>query len=1042
MTLLSLARKVLCCSLSISQPLQNAKAALTMNEDRVEEVQVPQPEVADNEVNNHTPESGEEGNTPGSGVNSQIDLQRLAQQASNAVNLSNGILNHDPDGKPVDVAPNPLVATHAHEIQGHLNGDLEHPILRGIPTDVAAPVHGDNLVGEGNSGNLGPFPDIGGSELINETAFAWERDPNSDGSFAASQPLTCPSVADSEEQHQIKAFAKLEFDDGEFYMTTYAVELGRDIHAARQAFERDLEAHERTDSKSRKRSAGHTGTSITSERENLAGSVVSESGGVISGHNGHESKRKTKQSKSKSSSSSSRPLSRKSSVQFPANKVNYNALAMASLMDPLAMDDIGPENPLPSPDLIPLIPIHPPTTTDDGPAGHKSISRKHIKIAFNFTKHYFQVEIMGRNGCFVDDEWYAAGVVQPLVNGSIIQIGNVGIRFVLPDVPPGETGAELGMETDLLGNIEDLNYDMPDSNSLEEDEEIKDEGDEEEEEEEEEERDVGRRRAKAKKKPEPPPPQVPKRKGPGRPPKNGIISKREQALLARQAREEAKAAAQRGSSPAPVRGKGKTGRDAKPTKQEEANLQPNGKRKYTKRKRAGGIEDQQGARESTEQTDSVPPEQTGAAAALSKPAKEKKPPKPPRSPSPVFDESTMTPEQLAKPSASYVVLIHEALKNSATGQMSLPQIYRAIERRYPFYKLRVQTQGWQSSVRHNLSQHPAFRKIERDGKGWMWGLVPEVSIEKEKKRRTTPPPATQQQHYYPPGPPPMMQRPYQYPGMPPMNGVMPPAPYGMRPGMPHPLPPYGRGFPLPLVTAQSETTYQSPYQSTPPPPATQSTPRTQQPLNTNGANSNSSASTTQPPPQQTNGNSPLANTAAMPSLALNSTQNKPYTEDSTAPEQNNRTSDVSQAIAKFKSAIIAEMEEKTKAQALVTSAINRTLGIQGRSSSGTEEDPQERTIMDALAKMLGELSKKNMEVNGQSVAIASHSDPKPATKEGSPLERTAVAIAAENAAKTALTNGNVVPSQISSIAEAGAGTKRPLENGDDAQPEAKRVASG
>ena len=1020
-----------------------------MNEDRVEEVQVQQPGIADNEVSNHTPGSHEE-ISPGSGVKSQVDLQQLAQQASNAANLSNGVPNHDPNGISVDVAPNPPVATHVPEVQGPPNGDLGNRMLRGIPTGVAAPINGDNLVGGGNPGHLGPFPDLGGDELTNDTSFPWEVDPNSDGSFAASQPFTAPSVAASEEQHQIQAFAKLEFDDGEFYMTTYAVELGRDIHAARQAFERDLEAHEHTDSKSRKRSAGHTASSITSERGNLAGSLVSESGAVISGHNGHEPRRKTKQTKSKSSSSSSRPLSRKSSVQFPANKVNYNALAMASLMDPLAMGDIGPGNPLPSPDLIPLIPIHPPTTTDDGPAGHKSISRKHIKIAFNFAKHYFQVEIMGRNGCFVDDEWYAAGVVQPLVNGSIIQIGNVGIRFVLPDVPPGETGAELGMETDILGNIGDLNYDMPDSNSLEEDEEIKDEdedeeeeGEEEEEEREEEEvRDVGRRRAKAKKKPEPPPPQVPKRKGPGRPPKNGIISKREQALLARQAREEAKAAAQKGSSPAPVRGKGKTGREAKPTKQEEANLQPNGKRKYTKRKRAGGIEDQQGARESTEQTDSVPPEQTGAAAALSKPAKEKKPPKPPRSPSPVYDESTMTPEQLAKPSASYVVLIHEALKNSATGQMSLPQIYRAIERRYPFYKLRVQTQGWQSSVRHNLSQHPAFRKIERDGKGWMWGLVPEVSIEKEKKRRTTPPPAPQQQHYYPPGPPPMMQRPYQYPGIPPMNGVMPPAPYGMRPGMPHPLPPYGRGFPLPLVAAQSEATYQSPYQSTPPPPATQSTPRTQQPSDNDGANSNLSASLTQPPPQQTNGDGPFANSAAMPSLAPNSTHNIPLSEDSTAPKQNNRTPDVSQAIAKFKSAIIAEMEEKSKAETLVTSAINRTLGIQGKSSSGSEEDPQERTIMNALAKMLGELSKKNMEANGQSVADSSNSDPAPSRNEGSPSERTAVAIAAENAAKTALINGDIVPSQVSSITEAAAGTKRPLENGDGAQPEAKRVASG
>ena len=234
-----------------------------MKEDRVEEVQVPRPEIAHNEVNTYTPGPHEDETILGSGVKSQADLQQLAQQASNATNLLNGAPNHDPDGTSVDFAPNPSVGTHAQEIQGHLNGDLGNSMLRGAPTGVVAPLNGDNPVGGGNPGDLGPFPDLGGNDLINDTSLPWEGDPHSEGSFAASQQLTAPSIAASEEeQHQIQAFAKLEFDDGEFYMTTYAVELGRDIHAARQAFERDFEAHENTDSKSRKRSAGHTASSI------------------------------------------------------------------------------------------------------------------------------------------------------------------------------------------------------------------------------------------------------------------------------------------------------------------------------------------------------------------------------------------------------------------------------------------------------------------------------------------------------------------------------------------------------------------------------------------------------------------------------------------------------------------------------------------------------------------------------------------------------------------------------------------------------------
>jgi len=117
-----------------------------------------------------------------------------------------------------------------------------------------------------------------------------------------------------------------------------------------------------------------------------------------------------------------------------------------------------------------------------------------------------------------------------------------------------------------------------------------------------------------------------------------------------------------------------------------------------------------------------------------KPRKEKKPPpKRKRTPSPEINEADYPPEALLKPSASYVVLIHEAISSSERGALTLPEIYKAIERKYPYYKLRVTTNGWQSSVRHNLGQHKAFYKVERSGKGWLWSCTKGVSIEKEKK---------------------------------------------------------------------------------------------------------------------------------------------------------------------------------------------------------------------------------------------------------------------------------------------------------------------
>ncbi|KAG0641464.1 hypothetical protein HOY80DRAFT_728526 [Tuber brumale] len=116
-----------------------------------------------------------------------------------------------------------------------------------------------------------------------------------------------------------------------------------------------------------------------------------------------------------------------------------------------------------------------------------------------------------------------------------------------------------------------------------------------------------------------------------------------------------------------------------------------------------------------------------------KPKKEKPPPKRKRSPSPELNEADFPPEALLKPSASYVVLIHEAISSSERGALTLPEIYKAIERKYPYYKLKVTTNGWQSSIRHNLGQHRAFYKVERSGKGWLWGCTKGVSIEKEKK---------------------------------------------------------------------------------------------------------------------------------------------------------------------------------------------------------------------------------------------------------------------------------------------------------------------
>ncbi|MCJ1450743.1 hypothetical protein MMC28_001077 [Mycoblastus sanguinarius] len=967
------------------------------------------------------------------------EAPKVADQRNKFTTYASGDVSLDPSASSV-----PGIQNHAqqHNPNDYPSGPF---VTLGVPTASLAAIAGDIATNEDPSRGLLPFPDLEeDSQPSNQNGSPWAVVPNGYGSLESSHQDIAPSIAESEE-HQIQAFAKLEFDDGEFYMNTYAVELGRDIQAAREALERNLQARQDSDSKPKEQSGSSGAGSITSDRikqedgpSTMPVSIFGDGGGVIGVDRSKSESdivKKMRRKKSKSSSSSSRQLSRNSSMQFAVRKTDYNALAMASLMDHSAAMNGFAERPIPSPEKTPLIPIHPSTATEGLPTGHKSISRRHIRIAFNFDKHLFQVEIIGRNGGFVDDEWYAPGDIQPLVNGSTIQIGGVGIRFVLPDVPQGETGAEQGMGSDPLSGG---NFVMGDSSEPESEEDIdEDEGGEvedikNEEVEEEEPEKLRTRGAKAKSKPEPSPP-VPKRKGPGRPPKNGVMSKKKLAEKAKKAKEEAKAAA--------GRGKGKGGKESKDGKHNDT-LQPNGKRKYTKRKRVGGKpEDQQGVRESTEHTDSVPPEQGYAVAIPPKTAKDKKPVKPPRSPSPDIDPNTLTPEQLTKPSASYVILIHEALSNSKTGALSLGSIYRAIETRYPYYKFKVTTQGWQSSVRHNLGQNAAFRKRERDGKGWQWEIDPEVSIEKEKKpRRATPP--LPQAHYYPPGPP-VPQYPY-HTGMAPLNGHMPQLPYGIHPGIPPShmprAPPLGPSrYTLPLA-AQSEATYQSPYQSTPTPRPGPPTPQLQQ------ANGHYPTPLSQTQRPQTSENSRyLAGHGPSPSPAA-PRQQQTSPAPSAPPSSSSEQQDWSQAIGKFKKALIDSMDDKERGVALVNSAVSRTIGL-SPTLRLEKEDPEERTIMSALASMLGDLSKKNQEAKRQAPdSLPPPVESVPTTGTVSASQRpTAASIAAEIAAKIAVSNDEGSTTEGAAAAEGHGHTKRPLENGDDGVgetilPEAKRVA--
>ncbi|XXH03937.1 tetrahydrofolate synthase [Hypoxylon texense] len=781
---------------------------------------------------------------------------------------------------------------------------------------------------------------------------------------------TSADVTSTSASQKLESFARIEFADSVFQMTTYAVIIGRDQRAmdqARRDEKRELNYRRKVEENAR--SGLPPPTPINFDRGKFSKSYVSEEGGMLGPESdGEDNVRPVKKRRPSSANKSQNGDDDAQSDRVKSNRQYVSHTPGAAAVDLGTLQ--------PSPSHIPFVGIHSPGP--DIASKTRGISRQHLKIEFNEKRGAFEAIALHKNGFFCDDTHYGLDDPVTLRSGDRLQIKDVEFTFIVNGVELGKTGGEEYHEEETsskrmsIGGKE-MSFDFEHSdheNFRDTSEELSEIGnvptpaivsDEAEEDQEAAEppsdtadvpemadesridmvestegQDMSQSQFMNS--------DLPKRRGPGRPPKDGIMSKRERRLLKKQMQETSKKTVPQ--EPDNEKIKRPVGRPRKNPAPEDGEKPE--KRKYNKRK---------------------PKEDGEEGSEAEKRAKEKKEKKVrPKSPPLELRKEDFTEEQLQKPSKNYGVLIDEALTNGPPDGLTLKQIYKRIMSKYPWFYFSAETKGWESSVRHNLIGNEAFKKAEGTG---LWSRVPGVELDAGKKRKASSPDRQlgsahhhahlPPQHYYTNGsylPANNMGFPNSVPNYS-IDAKQPQAGYQHAPGPPNQS----------HQTPSSQPVTQQAYSTHTPAPAQLSLGYLSRQPN-NSQQSTYSSPYAKPPPQASppikSEGSGAPNTQALPPapVQLPTAQPVQYQPQQasnipTTSTQSTLSPEIEKAIAQFRANMLNVLSKQTShAAQIIDTAITRARGLPVLTNVPPAFVSTEKTIVSAVQNMISEMQAK------------------------------------------------------------------------------------